>query len=177
MHDIYYGTRLPPYRAPLQVTRPMQRIGDPYLRVDPDKVVAIVETDAPDRNTPLNPPDEASTAMAGLLVDFLRHEVAAGRMPPGLLPLQSGVGNVANAVMAGLLDSEFGNLTAFTEVIQDGCSTCSTAASWWRPRPPPSGSPRSASDGSSTTSAPTRAGSCCAARRSPTTRSWSVASA
>jgi succinyl-CoA:acetate CoA-transferase len=98
----------------------MQRIGDPYLRVDPDKVVAIVETDAPDRNTPLNPPDEASTAMATLLVDFLRHEVAAGRMPPGLLPLQSGVGNVANAVMAGLLDSEFENLTAFTEVIQDG---------------------------------------------------------
>jgi succinyl-CoA:acetate CoA-transferase len=119
-HDIYYGTRLPPYRAPLQLTHPMQRIGDPYLRVDPDKVVAIVETDAPDRNTPLNPPDEASTAMAALLVDFLRHEVAAGRMPPGLLPLQSGVGNVANAVMAGLLDSEFENLTAFTEVIQDG---------------------------------------------------------
>ena len=65
-------------------------------------------------------PDEASTAMADLLVDFLRHEVSIGRMPPDLLPLQSGVGNVANAVMAGLLDSEFENMTAFTEVIQDG---------------------------------------------------------
>ena len=58
--------------------------------------------------------------MADLLVDFLRHEVAHGRMPPELLPLQSGVGNVANAVMAGLVDSEFEHLTAFTEVIQDG---------------------------------------------------------
>ena len=102
-HDIYYGTRLPPYRAPIQlITDPMQRIGDPYLRVDPDKVVAVVETDAPDRNTPLSAPDEDSTAMAGLLVDFLRHEVARGRMPADLLPLQTGVGNVANAVMAGL---------------------------------------------------------------------------
>ena len=119
-HDIYYGTRLPPYRAPIQLTHPMQRIGDPYLRVDPDKVVAVVETDSPDRNTPLSAPDADSTAMADLLVDFLRHEVAKGRMPPDLLPLQSGVGNVANAVMAGLVDSEFERLTAFTEVIQDG---------------------------------------------------------
>jgi succinyl-CoA:acetate CoA-transferase len=119
-HDIYYGTRLPPNRAPIQLTQPMQRIGDPYLRVDPDKVVAVVETHAPDRNTPLSPPDADSTAMADLLVDFLRHEVALGRIPPELLPLQSGVGNVANAVMAGLVESEFEHLTAFTEVIQDG---------------------------------------------------------
>jgi len=41
-------------------------------------------------------------------------------MPPNLLPLQSGVGNVANAVMTGLANSEFENMTAFTEVIQDG---------------------------------------------------------
>ena len=43
-----------------------------------------------------------------------------GRMPPGLLPIQSGVGNVANAVLAGLDDSEFTDLVAFTEVLQDG---------------------------------------------------------
>ena len=53
-------------------------------------------------------------------MDFLRHEVRAGRMPPGLLPIQSGVGNVANAVLAGLDDSEFTDLVAFTEVPQDG---------------------------------------------------------
>ncbi|MCL8027110.1 acetyl-CoA hydrolase/transferase family protein [Nocardioides bruguierae] len=119
-HDVYYGTRLPPFRAPLQLTHPMQRIGDPYLRVDPDKVVAVVETDAPDRNSPLSVPGDDDRAMAEHLVDFLRHEVRAGRMPATLLPLQSGVGNVANAVMAGLADSEFENLTSFTEVIQDG---------------------------------------------------------
>lgn len=119
-HDVYYGAAVPPHRIPIQLTRPMQRIGDPYLRVDPAKVVAVVETHAPDRNTPLDPPDENSRAMAELLVDFLRHEVAHDRLPPGLLPLQSGVGNVPNAVMEGLRDSEFQGLTAFTEVIQDG---------------------------------------------------------
>ncbi|TYL45990.1 acetyl-CoA hydrolase/transferase family protein [Nocardioides sp. BGMRC 2183] len=119
-HDVYYGTARPPHRIPIQLTHPLQRIGDPYLRVDPAKVVAVVETDAPDRNTPLTPPDGASRAMAEQLVDFLRHEVRAGRLPPGLLPLQSGVGNVANAVMEGLRDAEFEHLTAYTEVIQDG---------------------------------------------------------
>ncbi|GAB2880286.1 acetyl-CoA hydrolase/transferase family protein [Nocardioides pacificus] len=119
-HDIYYGAALPPNRGPIHLTQPMQRIGDPYLRVDPSKVVAVVETNSPDRNTPLTAPDALSEAMAEHLVDFLRHEVKAGRMPRNLLPLQSGVGNVANAVMAGLEDSEFENMIAFTEVIQDG---------------------------------------------------------
>ncbi len=53
-------------------------------------------------------------------MEFLEHEVARGRLPPGLLPLQSGVGNVANAVLAGLGASRFRGLSAFTEVIQDG---------------------------------------------------------
>jgi succinyl-CoA:acetate CoA-transferase len=119
-HDIYYGTAVPPNRLPIQLTEAMQRIGDPYLRVNPDKVVAVIETDAPDRNAPFTPPDDTSAAIAGHVLDFLRHEVSAGRMPHGLLPLQSGVGNVANAVLAGLDASEFSGLVAFTEVIQDG---------------------------------------------------------
>ncbi|WP_340540271.1 acetyl-CoA hydrolase/transferase family protein [Nocardioides sp. GXZ039] len=119
-HDVYYGAALPPHRKPIELTEPMQRIGEPYLRVDPAKVVAVVETDRPDRNAPFSEPDEKSAAIAGHVLDFLRHEVAAGRMPPELLPIQSGVGNVANAVLAGLDGSEFTGLTAYTEVIQDG---------------------------------------------------------
>ncbi|WP_309132546.1 acetyl-CoA hydrolase/transferase family protein [Brevibacterium sp.] len=119
-HDVYYGTRRPPERLPIQLLEPMQRIGDPYLRVDRKKVVAVVETTAPDRNLPFKPADEDSKAIASHLVDFLRYEIDAGRLPKELLPLQSGVGNVANAVMANLADSEFAGLTAYTEVIQDG---------------------------------------------------------
>lgn len=119
-HDIYYGTRLPPHRKPIPLTEPMQRIGEPYLRVDPAKVVAVVETNHRDRNAAFDPPDVHSKAIASHVLDFLRHEVAANRMPPHLLPLQSGVGNVANAVMSSLQHSEFEGLVAFTEVIQDG---------------------------------------------------------
>ncbi|MET0468585.1 MAG: acetyl-CoA hydrolase/transferase family protein [Aeromicrobium sp.] len=119
-HYIYYGTAPPPDRRPIELTEPMQRIGEPYLRVDPDKVVAVVETNHPDRNSPFTPPDATSEAIAGHVVEFLEHEVAAGRMPARLLPLQSGVGNVANAVLAGLDTSGFTDLVAFTEVIQDG---------------------------------------------------------
>jgi succinyl-CoA:acetate CoA-transferase len=120
MHDIYYGTRLPPDRVPIQLTRPGDRIGQPYFRCPPEKVVAVVETDAPDRNTPFKEPDESSRRIAGHLVEFLEHEVKRGRLPADLLPLQSGVGNVANAVLAELEHTAFENLTAFTEVIQDG---------------------------------------------------------
>jgi succinyl-CoA:acetate CoA-transferase len=120
MHDIYYGTALPPHRKPIQITHPADRIGVPYLQCPTEKIVAIVETDSPDRNTVFKPPDAASAAIAGHLLEFLTHEVGRGRLPPTLLPLQSGVGNVANAVMAGLEGGPFEQLTAYTEVIQDG---------------------------------------------------------
>ena len=120
MHDIYYGTALPPHRVPIPLVRADDRIGETAFRCDPDKIVAIVETDAPDRNLPFSPPDEAAQAIAGHLLEFFRHEVAKGRLPASLLPIQSGVGNIANAVLHGLRDAPFENMTAFTEVIQDG---------------------------------------------------------
>jgi succinyl-CoA:acetate CoA-transferase len=120
MHDIYYGTAIPPFRKPIMITEPGQRIGDAYLRCNPDKVIAVVETHAPDRNSQFAAPDEKSSAIAGHLIDFLQHEIKAGRLPKGLLPLQSGVGNIANAVLAGLNAGPFENLSAYTEVLQDG---------------------------------------------------------
>lgn len=120
MHDIYYGTALPPHRVPIPLIRSDDRIGEIYLRCDPAKIVAIVETDAPDRNLPFAAPDAAARLIAGHLIEFFHHEVARQRLPAALLPLQSGVGNIANAVLAGLLDSSFENMTAYTEVIQDG---------------------------------------------------------
>ncbi len=120
MHDVYYGTQLPPHRLPIPLVRPQDRIGEQYLRCDPEKIIAIVETNAPDRNSPFSPPDENSMLIAGHILEFFEHEVRKGRLPKNLLPLQSGVGNIANAVMAGLNNGPFDNLTAYTEVLQDG---------------------------------------------------------
>ena len=120
IHDIYYGTALPPHRRPIPIVAPSDRIGQPWFRCPADKVVAVVPTDAPDRHTVFKPPDPASAAIAGHIVEFLEHEVARGRLSRSLLPLQSGVGNVANAVLAQLNGGPFEPLTAYTEVIQDG---------------------------------------------------------
>ncbi|WP_312138125.1 acetyl-CoA hydrolase/transferase family protein [Brevundimonas sp.] len=120
MHDIYYGTALPPNRVPIPLIKADQLIGQPTFKVNPDKIAAIVETDAPDRNLPFAAPDENARAIAGHLIEFLKNEVKQGRLPASLLPLQSGVGNVANAVLAGLNDGPFERLAAYTEVLQDG---------------------------------------------------------
>jgi succinyl-CoA:acetate CoA-transferase len=120
MHDVYYGTALPPHRRPIPIVGPADRIGSPYLRCTPDKVVAVVLTDAPDRPATFNPADEDSARIAGHVLDLLEHEVGRGRLGRHLLPIQSGVGNVANAVLSGLDDGPFRPLTAYTEVIQDG---------------------------------------------------------
>ncbi|MFB2538205.1 MULTISPECIES: acetyl-CoA hydrolase/transferase family protein [unclassified Acinetobacter] len=120
MHDVYFDIGTPPNRQPIPLVQPSDRIGTPYLECDLDKIVAIVFTDSFDRNSKFADPDENSKRIAAQIIDFLGHEVKAGRLPKNLLPLQSGVGNVANAVLAGLLDAPFEDLTGYTEVLQDG---------------------------------------------------------
>jgi succinyl-CoA:acetate CoA-transferase len=120
MHDIYYGLEPPPNRRPIPLVRPGDRIGTPYFRVPAEKIAGIVLTDTPDRNSAFKPPDEASKRIAGHILEFLSWEVKKGRMPENLLPLQSGVGNIANAVLFGLEEGPFEGLTSYTEVIQDG---------------------------------------------------------
>ena len=54
------------------------------------------------------------------MVNFLVGEYKSGRLPKEFLPLQSGVGNVANAVLYDLGESkELPNFMMYTEVIQD----------------------------------------------------------
>lgn len=118
VHDIYM-TKKPPFREPIPITKPGDRIGTPYIVCDPKKIVAIVECDIPDNVRPLGSIDEDSKKISQHIIKFLEAEVKAGRLPENLLPLQSGVGSVANAVLGGLVESDFENLTCYTEVIQD----------------------------------------------------------
>lgn len=120
MHDIYYGTALPPNRKPIMLTKPSDRIGEGYFHCPADKVIAVVETNAADRNSPFKAPDAVSQKIAQHILDFFKREIELGRLPKELLPIQSGVGNIPNAVLEGLDAGPFKNLTAFTEVIQDG---------------------------------------------------------
>ena len=118
MADIYLPEN-PPNRTPIPVTHAGSRIGSPYIECGVDKIAAIVITDTPDHTRPLKGPDEASVQISNHILRFLDREVAAGRLSDSLLPIQSGVGSVANAVLYGLCESGYSNLTCYTEVIQD----------------------------------------------------------
>ena len=119
MHDVYVPLD-PPNRLPIPIVKPNDRIGTPYIPCTPDKIKFIVPCDIPDHTRALGEIDENSRKMSQNFIELLHKEVAAGRMPKNLLPLQSGVGAVANAVISGFVDSDLKDLTVFTEVIQDG---------------------------------------------------------
>ncbi len=119
MHDVYVP-KDPPNRQPIPIVKVDDRIGTPYIEAGPDKITYIVPCDLPDAVRPLAAIDDDAKAMSAYLTEFFNNEIKQGRLPKNLLPLQSGVGSVANAVMAGMVDSPYKNLTVYTEVIQDG---------------------------------------------------------
>lgn len=118
MHDIHMQQK-PPHRAPFLITEAGSRIGTPYVPCDPDKIIAVVESKRRDKGRAFADEDDTSAAIAGHIMDFFTHEIKKGRLPENLLPLQSGVGSIANAVIGGLAKGPFSDLTVFTEVLQD----------------------------------------------------------
>ena len=118
MHDVYIPAD-PPNRLPIPITKADDRIGTEYIPCTPDKIKFIVPCDIKDHTRDLTPVDENSKKMAAFTLELLNAEIKAGRMPKNLLPLQSGVGNVANAVLEGFVESDYSDLIVYTEVIQD----------------------------------------------------------
>ena len=118
MHDIYLQEK-PPHRTPIPILQPGDRIGKPFVTCGLEKIACIVETNIPDRVRDLDPPDDKSERIAGHLIGFLKDEQKAGRLPEPLLPLQSGVGTIANSVLHGLIQSDFRHIRMYSEILQD----------------------------------------------------------
>ncbi|TCT45088.1 acetyl-CoA hydrolase/transferase family protein [Martelella mediterranea] len=118
LHDVFIPAQRPS-RTPIPVVAPESRVGLPYIPIPPEKIAAIVITDKQDSEAKVQPPDAETRAIAGHLMEFLKHEVKQGRLTNSLLPLQAGIGAIANAVMNGFLDSPFENLKMYSEVLQD----------------------------------------------------------
>lgn len=115
MHDVIS----PDEGIPVPITKVTDRVGVPYIPCTPDKIAAIVINEEVGATPVFKEPDEVSAKIAEHIVEFLKEEVAKGRMPENLYPLQSGVGAVANAVLAGLSNAGFKHLSMYTEVGQD----------------------------------------------------------
>lgn len=122
MHDIYEPAD-PPYRREIPVYSPSDRIGTPYIKVDPSKIV-VVETNVPNEGSPFAPIDDVTMAIGRNVANFLVEEMKAGRLPKEFVPLQSGVGNVANAVLGCMGENkDIPAFEVYTEVIQDAVIT------------------------------------------------------
>lgn len=141
LHDIYMPLD-PPNRREIPIFKPLDRIGSPIVKIDPEKIVAVVHSDRFDGIKGFTELDDTTLQIGANVCGFLTQELRAGRIPNGFLPIQSGVGNVANAVLFGLGDSkEIPHFWMYTEVVQDavielmksgkclGGSTCSLTLS------------------------------------------------
>ena len=118
LHDIYIPSYRPE-RTPIPLEKVDDRIGSTAIKIDPSKIVGIVFSNISDSYSTVTDPDEETASIAKHLVNFFEEEVAEGRLEKNLGPLQAGIGNIANAVMMGLLDSDFEDLTMYSEVLQD----------------------------------------------------------
>lgn len=118
LHDIYIPSYRPT-RLPIPILKADSRIGSPAVQIDPAKIVGIVISNQPDSASTVLPPDLDTQAIANHLVEFFKKEVRENRLTNSLMPLQAGVGTIANAVMHGLLESPFHDMTMYSEVLQD----------------------------------------------------------
>ena len=119
LHDIYEPAD-PPCRREIPVYTPSDRIGTATVKVDPAKIVGIVETNCSDGVAPFTPLDETTMKIGKNVADFLAKEMKEGRIPSTFLPIQSGVGNIANAVLGCLGENkDIPPFEMYTEVIQD----------------------------------------------------------
>ena len=119
LHDVYEPLD-PPYRREIPIYKPSDRIGLPYIQVDPKKIVGVVETNWPDEARSFAAADPLTDKIGQNVADFLAADMKRGIIPSTFLPLQSGVGNIANAVLGALgRDKTIPAFEMYTEVIQN----------------------------------------------------------
>ena len=119
LHDVFEPED-PPCRKPFLIYRPADRIGSPTIKIDPKKIVGVVHTNLPDETGAFSEMGETTKRIGANVADFLATELRRGLIPKSFLPIQSGVGDTANAVLKAMGENQ--NIPSFemyTEVIQD----------------------------------------------------------
>ena len=119
LHDVYEPLD-PPYREAIPILHVGDRIGKPYVEIDPKKIVGVVECNIPDEARSFKDSDPVTTQIGMNVAEFLVNDMHRGIIPKSFLPLQSGVGSTANAILGALgQDKNVPNFNIYTEVLQD----------------------------------------------------------
>lgn len=118
LHDLY-ELQDPPKRREIPIYEVQNRIGLEYVKVNPSKIY-VVETDKEAEGGGFAPVDDLTARIGNNVADFFVAELKAGRIPAHFLPIQSGVGNIANAVLGSMGNNPaIPRFEVYTEVIQD----------------------------------------------------------
>ncbi len=118
-HDIFEPED-PPTRRELPIYSPRDRVGSPMVVVPPAKIAGIVLTDLEDECEGFGERSPVTDRIGWNVSEFLVGEMRAGRLPKEFLPLQSGVGDIANSVLASLGENpDIPPFEMYTEVVQD----------------------------------------------------------
>ncbi len=119
IHDVYEPQDAP-NRKPIMIEKVTDRIGTPYLQLDPSKVIGVVECDLPDEARAFKDADPITDKIGENVANFLMNEKKLGRIPEGFLPFQSGVGTTANAILFALgSNPDMPAMQVYTEVLQN----------------------------------------------------------
>jgi len=119
IHDVYEPLD-PPSRAAIEINKPSDRIGTTYVQVDPKKIIGVVECDIPDEARSFKDSDPVTEQIGQNVADFLMADMKRGIIPASFLPLQSGVGSTANAILGALgSNPAVPAFNVYTEVLQD----------------------------------------------------------
>lgn len=118
-HDIYMPDS-PPHRREVPVYRADDRIGRETITVDPAKIIGYVVNNEPDEVGAFKPSNAITRKIGENTANFLASEIKRGTIPAEFLPIQSGVGNIANAVLGAMGDNmDIPPFMLYSEVIQD----------------------------------------------------------
>lgn len=119
LHDLYEPAD-PPFRQPVPILRPSDRIGQPVMRIDPRKIVGVVESRLNDEVSAFSEVSDVTRRIGANVAEFLAGERRAGRLPADFLPVQSGVGDIANAVLGAMgTHPDIPAFEMYSEVLQD----------------------------------------------------------
>ena len=119
IHDVYEPLD-PPYRKAIPIEKVSDRIGKPYVEIDPKKIVGVVECNLPDEARSFTDSNPVTDQIGFLTAEFLVEDMHRGIIPKTFLPLQSGVGSTANAILGALgKDKHVPDFNIYTEVIQN----------------------------------------------------------
>ena len=88
LHDVYEPLD-PPYRREIPIFKPSDRIGLPYVQVDPKKIIGVVEVNTPDQARSFTAPDPLYAIFVATFLQLMKYAILFPRICITCIPSRS----------------------------------------------------------------------------------------